>query len=293
MRRYILGFILIIIGILSLYSNYSKERDLPEETLSNSTNSSLFEDEKYNNINNELFFTYDDTTFDDKLWEISGKSIMIKSVKEDLVFLFIKEGQHKLRDKNFTIKYNIVQHYDSNGERKMYFNHIFLNDILVKGKMTNKESAVFILKDISNITKGAAFLNNSIGTRFILECAATLLFNKFNNNRNVTDYINMPQTVREKFIQTMDEKLEAYYSNISESLFKENSNSYDHSNVENFDIYLKVMEFKSVNGITYDNIKTQYKILAKKYHPDMINGDAERFKLIQDTYQYLQEHYPR
>ena len=58
------------------------------------------------------------------------------------------------------------------------------------------------------------------------------------------------------------------------------------------EIYLKVLEFDSVNSVKFDDIKVQYKKLAKKYHPDSITGDVNRFKLVTDAYEYLQENYP-
>ncbi|MCA9766767.1 MAG: DnaJ domain-containing protein [Carnobacterium sp.] len=300
-------FIIILAGIWYLYSKYVKENDFQKEKPSTLFNDGLFEREEYNQenqnysnkIDSSLVLTYDEAVFENKAWKLSGKSTIFRIADEYTVFFFIKAGPHQLRDEKFIIKYTVEQHYDNTGQRKMYFNDIYFNGILVEGKMTNKKTAIKILKDISNITKGAAFLNDSIGVRFIIECAALLLFNKFNNNRNITDYINMPKVVREKFIRDIDEQVGVYFLDFEDALFKENNNNYKHSNYSNesneekFDIYLKVMEFESVNGITYDNIKTQYKKLAKKYHPDLSTGDANRFKLIQDTYEYLQENYPR
>lgn len=299
--------IVVIAFILFLSSRNSNKKDVLMKDFPSPDLNDLFDKKNYNSSKNkdysnqdredasfkqeDIFFTYDNTIFNEKLWKISGKSALIRSQEGDEYFLFMETGKHSLRDEKFLIEYAIEQHYDTKGQKKMYFNNISVNGIQVGGKVTNKKSAASVLKDISNMTKDAIFDEEAIGNRFFLECAATLLFNEINLNRTLTDYTNMPKEVREKFIQNAYERLNHYVDNL-ENLYYKESNHHS-ADINSFDIYLKVMEFQSVNGITYDDIKVQYKKLAKKYHPDSINGDENRFKLILDAFEYLQEYYPK
>jgi len=46
------------------------------------------------------------------------------------------------------------------------------------------------------------------------------------------------------------------------------------------------------DGFTLDELKTRYKVLAKKHHPDLNGGDKaseERLKLVIEAYTYLKD----
>jgi len=45
-----------------------------------------------------------------------------------------------------------------------------------------------------------------------------------------------------------------------------------------------------VSHITYTNLKEKYLKLSKKYHPDMPEGDAEKFKEINEAYKMIQKY---
>lgn len=46
--------------------------------------------------------------------------------------------------------------------------------------------------------------------------------------------------------------------------------------------------------VTYSDLKTQYRVLSKQYHPDMPDGNAQKFDEITKAYkllkQYMQEY---
>ena len=45
-----------------------------------------------------------------------------------------------------------------------------------------------------------------------------------------------------------------------------------------------------VSRITYTDLKEKYLKLSKKYHPDMPEGDAEKFKEINEAYKMIQKY---
>ena len=45
-----------------------------------------------------------------------------------------------------------------------------------------------------------------------------------------------------------------------------------------------------VSRITYPDLKEKYLKLSKKYHPDMPEGDAEKFKEINEAYKMIQKY---
>lgn len=45
-----------------------------------------------------------------------------------------------------------------------------------------------------------------------------------------------------------------------------------------------------VTKTTQEELKKRYLKLSKKYHPDMPNGDAEKFKEIDEAYKYLKQY---
>ena len=244
-------------------------------------------------INDDLFIPYNRLIYHDYKWEFSGNTTLIKTEDEEGYFLLIQTGKHQMNDENFYIQYTIESLYNSSGQKKMYFDHINVNNIPVEGKVTNKSTAASVLNDIANITKSAAFNEDAIGTRFLVDCAAVLLFNEININRGLSDYITMPKTPLNAFLMKAKGKLKIYMEEIEDLLTYESSNNTYNSSRQNFEIYLKVLEFDSVNSVKFDDIKVQYKKLAKKYHPDSITGDSNRFKLVTDSYEYLRENYPK
>lgn len=238
-------------------------------------------------------FSYDETIYPNKVWELSGETTVIKSREGDDYFIFIKEGKHQMSDANFSIQYSVESYCDSLGQKKMYFDHINVNNIPVDGKVTNKRRAVSVLNDIANITKGAAFNEDAIGERFFVDCAAILLFNKINCNRSLGDYMEMPKDTLKSFLINARKNLDIYIGEVDDMYSDESSNNTSTTGQQSFEIYLKVLEFDSIYYVKYDDIKAQYKKLAKKYHPDSVSGDATRFKLVTDTYEYLKENYPK
>ena len=49
--------------------------------------------------------------------------------------------------------------------------------------------------------------------------------------------------------------------------------------------YLRIINLK--NGASESELKAAYKAKAKIFHPDMPNGDADKFRLFHEAYQFL------
>lgn len=301
-----MGFIIfLIIAFLAFLNSQSSspvDKSASNNSNSNNNSNSYSNTERYsrqNNpnrddrINDDEFISYDRLIYPDYKWEFLGNTTLIKSGVGEGYFFLIQEGKHQMNDEDFYIQYTIESHYSSSGQKKMYYDHININNIPVEGKVTNRSTAASVLNDIASITKGAAFNEGAIGRKFIVDCAAVLLFNEINSNRGLSDYITMPKAILNTFLLNARGKLQIYLDNIEDLLNNEPSNNAFSSSQQNFEIYLKVLEFDSVNSVKFDDIKVQYKKLAKKYHPDSITGDVNRFKLVTDSYEYLQENYPR
>lgn len=55
------------------------------------------------------------------------------------------------------------------------------------------------------------------------------------------------------------------------------------------DRYFHIFKIKKISDISKKELKRRYRILVQKYHPDKpITGNAEKFKLIQTAYEYIQ-----
>lgn len=294
-----MGFIVfIIIAFLAFLNSQSSS---PADKSDGNNSNSNYNTERHSSQNNlnrdsrmndDLFISYNRLVYPNNKWEFLGNTTLIKSEMGDGYFLLIEEGKHQMNDEDFYIQYTIESHYSSSGQKKMYYDHINVNNIPVEGKITNRSTAASVLKDINNITKGAAFNEDAIGRKFFMDCASVLLFNEININRRLSDYITMPKANLNAFLINARENLQIYMDDIEGLFYDESSNNKSSWSQQNFEIYLKVLEFDSVNSVKFDDIKVQYKKLAKKYHPDSITGDVNRFKLVTDAYEYLQENYP-
>ena len=60
--------------------------------------------------------------------------------------------------------------------------------------------------------------------------------------------------------------------------------------MKNYEEYEKALESLGiVSRFTLGDLKNNYLKLSKKYHPDMQQGDAEKFKEINEAYQTLKD----
>ena len=50
--------------------------------------------------------------------------------------------------------------------------------------------------------------------------------------------------------------------------------------------YFKIFKIEKPEDISLKELKRRYRILAKKYHPDL-GGNADSFRLIHNAYSYL------
>lgn len=59
-------------------------------------------------------------------------------------------------------------------------------------------------------------------------------------------------------------------------------------NKSNTDTYFKIFQIKKISDIDSKELIRRFRILVKKYHPDMKpHGNEEKFKLIYNAYKYL------
>ena len=56
----------------------------------------------------------------------------------------------------------------------------------------------------------------------------------------------------------------------------------------NTDQYFRVFKIKKVSDISLKELKRRYRILAKKYHPDL-GGDSAKFRFVNDAFQYVEK----
>lgn len=100
-----------------------------------------------------------------------------------------------------------------------------------------------------------------------------ILINLCNNSIN-KDYID-------RMFKELNQKLE------------NSKNNYNHKAGVSADTInqslIFIFETKNISKdkINLKSIKERYKILAKRYHPDMVNGDEEKFKELNNHYQLL------
>jgi len=58
--------------------------------------------------------------------------------------------------------------------------------------------------------------------------------------------------------------------------------------MENTSLYFKIFKIEKISDITPKELKRRYRILVQKYHPDKKpHGNAEKFKVIHNAYEYL------
>ncbi|MGE7716941.1 J domain-containing protein [Priestia megaterium] len=115
-----------------------------------------------------------------------------------------------------------------------------------------------------------------------------ILYNMLINNSVITDYsiysieihknhyFNLLSTI-EKYCNIIDKKLESYMGNYSEA-----------SKSQRIKQLLAILELPSdIDDIV--TIKRQYKLLAKKYHPDLNHHSEQKMKEINLAYEELSE----
>ncbi|WP_214735365.1 J domain-containing protein [Exiguobacterium sp. s154] len=101
------------------------------------------------------------------------------------------------------------------------------------------------------------------------------------------DYDNYLDSARNRIFDLVQESFQG------EDNYSENTGSKFNHQEESFTIYLKVLEFESVHNVTFEQVRKQYKKLARRYHPDSTTGDEYRFKLIREAYEFLESNYPK
>ena len=126
--------------------------------------------------------------------------------------------------------------------------------------------------------------------------------NKAVTNNNVTIWINEDEQmfeVRELLYPGYASKLESFvdevylnaqiiYENVFNAMYKSDETSMTHTT-----IYLQILEMTDISNPSIEEIKKQYRKLAKKYHPDIENGDEKHFRLITKAYEGILKEYSK
>lgn len=82
---------------------------------------------------------------------------------------------------------------------------------------------------------------------------------------------------------------QSYTNNTNQNQYKQRS---EYGYNSQYSTHLNTLGL-STNAIhSHDEIKKQYRTLSKRYHPDSPNGNEKIFIKVQESYEYLREHYP-
>jgi len=120
-------------------------------------------------------------------------------------------------------------------------------------------------------------------------------FNSYISKKSLTHYANIGGHQLDKVIEEHESFVESYteelYKKIEELIYDEADNSHSEKymySLEDFEIYLDILEFDSIYSIQYKEIETQHKKLSKKY-----TKDSKRLQLVNSAYIFLKTNYPR
>lgn len=109
----------------------------------------------------------------------------------------------------------------------------------------------------------------------------TLISISCNLSRVVLDYYDLAVKMNKEIMQENQSK----YSSNSKSSYKSYSNLYNNSNMSKKDKCLKILGLGS--DFNLNTLKKSYRTLVKKYHPDCVTGDSNKFREVTEAYNYL------
>ncbi|MCD3254364.1 DnaJ domain-containing protein [Clostridium botulinum] len=128
------------------------------------------------------------------------------------------------------------------------------------------------LTDAFNVKK----LINDVNMKFIMQCDSNLeLVNKLNAN-----FVGKLNKIQQKLFQESDFARELY-----EGSYKIFNDYQANEKCSYKNVTTKKNTFEQ--EIKQELIKAGYKTLSKKYHPDMLNGDEEKFKILSEVFEQL------
>lgn len=197
-------------------------------------------------------------------------------LREQELFYNKKLQEQKLmyekKMKEQQLQNNYQNNHQNNHQNNDYYNNINNND-------NSQLSENLELQDTNNIN---SIKKLDLNDRFLQD------IDIHNINKKVDKYNDDEEQIAQKFFQ-QQEKLKKFFLKKQE----ERKNKF-HNELSRFEGKynpIKVLCLKN-DEPTVDEIKKNYKLLCKKYHPDK-GGDESKFKLITQAYVYLMNKYEK
>lgn len=222
---------------------------------------------------------------------ITGETIIIQNKTN--AFMFFKTGLNSISDSTFHLSYSVMNYSKRNGDKLKYITDVKVNDTSIDGQITNSTTAAKILVEMFYKTKGKLFNDSNVGKFFMEMCSYLFIFNKNNNNRTFNDYTHLESQDLSSFIDSAYKEYLQMLNVLNEKAKIELHISNNLNHQQDFEIYLKLLEFEDINNLEFSDIKEQYIKLALKYNLDKETSDAKRFELITQAYEYLKQNYPQ
>lgn len=200
------------------------------------------------------------------------------------LFFKIKERECLLQDDTVVIKKYITD---------ININNIKISDINVCNSDSTAQAVTTIINMINPESKHNTNLlndNDCFIVHYLIDMAAAILtFNQLDNQISLdvllnyqTQNINKYYSTTHNISKKIDVFIEKIYQNVSISSH-ENKSTFDH-----IEIYYQILGFNSSNGVSQSDLKTAYRKLSLKYHPDNTDtGDNDQFKLVTNAYDFL------
>lgn len=227
-----------------------------------------------------------------------GNATFFSMRTNNRVYAWYETGQFKLSHQNDLILFTLNQHF-VNGSPRLYIAKMNINSRAFEypiGKFSDYFLTLEKEREMRRVGENIALSAMNV-------VAEVMAFNKF--SREVISFKRLKSTNSEQqahYLNDYDKYLDSARNRIfdlvqgnfqDENSYSENSGSKSNQREESFTIYLKVLEFESVHNVTFEQVRKQYKRLARRYHPDSVTGDEYRFKLIREAYEFLENNYPK
>ena len=242
------------------------------------------------------------------------KTIKRVKLKKNNSHTYITPGRssYSIMNPKGTFEISFYWSIKENFHNKKYVTHL-INSIEVNGYTVYREIAdeKSLLDAVQDIMLRMGQVNAdepSVIKSFMKLCSHMIAQNTYHrNNRDVTSHnIEMWITDEQRRIQAREvlypdyeSKLEVFveqiYSDAEKIFEKVNNGLYrsDKATMNHTPFYLLILEMTDISNPSIEEIKKQYRKLAKKYHPDIENGDEKHFRLITKAYEGILKEYSK
>ncbi|WP_214774499.1 DnaJ domain-containing protein [Exiguobacterium sp. s37] len=284
-------FTLIVLGVM-FWAGISFIENMREEEKNDSSNHKHLEDPiEEMDLRRQAFKTDEGLLY-------SGDAIFFSSMTNNRVYAWYEVGQFNLSHQNDLILFTLARHF-VNGSPRLYIEKMNINSRVFKFPIGKFSDYFLTLEKERKMRR----VGENISLNAMNVVAEVMAFNKF--SREVISFKRLKATTLEQqthYLKDYDSYLDSARNRIfdlvqdtfqDENSYSEDSGSKFNQREESFTIYLKVLEFESVHNVTFEQVRKQYKKLARRYHPDSETGDEYRFKLIREAYEFLESNYPK